>query len=211
MREALARSHQDSILSRPAGQAPGSARQRARAIALWLLALPARSVAGAALAAMLVGIVVNALALQKERHPAPFFVSKPAAQAQPAAPAQTTAPAVPAAAPAPDNSAVFVQPPSRPANLGAAPEAPAPIAARSSDPIRDLLRGETGKDASHLALTAQNALIKLGYSVKADGLAGATTLAAIHEFEHAHGLATSSEITPKLVKLLTAAATTAAN
>ena len=203
MPEALARSHHDSILTRPARRTPGRGRNRARAIVLWLLALPARSIAGAVLAAILVGIIVNALALQKERHPAPFFASKPAAPAQAAVPAPAAIPVAPAVAAAPDNSPVAVQPPVRPSSLGAAPDA---SAARSTDPIRDLLRGDVGKDASHLTLAAQNALIKLGYSVKANGLAGPATIAAIHEFEHAHGLAASSEITPKLVKQLTAAA-----
>lgn len=204
MPEALARSHNDSILSRFARRAPGKpAKSRVRAALLWLLALPARSIAGAAFAAIFVGIIVNALALQKERHPAPFFPAKPPAQAQsPAAPQATIA-----AAPVPDAAAV--EPPMRPAGLGAASDAGSSTAARSSDPIRDLLRGESGKDA-HLVAAAQNALIKLGYTVKADGVAGASTIAAIHEFEHAHGLAPSSEITPKLVKQLTAAASLAA-
>jgi Putative peptidoglycan binding domain len=200
--EALARSHHDSILSRP-DQAPTKRGKGAlRAVLLWALALPARSIAGAALAAVLVGIVVNALALQKERHPAPFFPAKPAVQTQPAAPAQT---AIVAAVP--DASGVAVEPPVRPANLGVPADAAASVAARAGDPIRDLLRGETGKDASHLIIAAQNALIKLGYTVKADGVAGASTIAAIREFEHSHGLPASSEITPKLVKQLSAAAT----
>jgi hypothetical protein len=204
--EALARSHHDSILSRPDRQAPTKrGKGVVRAVLLWVLALPARSIAGAALAAVLVGIVVNALALQKERHPAPFFPAKPSAQTQLAAPAQTAV-----AAAVPDASVVAVEPPVRPANLGGPADAAASVAARSGDPIRDLLRGETGKDASHLIVAAQNALIKLGYTVKADGVAGASTIAAIREFEHSHGLVASSEITPKLVKQLTAAASIAA-
>ena len=209
MPEALARSHNDSILTRPARQTSGKPRRSvARSFVLWLLALPARSIAGATLAAILVGIVVNALALQKERHPAPFFAPKPVAQSQSAAPA----PATTAAAAPTETTAVEVQPPVRPANLGAASDASAAVAARAGDPIRDLLRGDTGKDAAHLTLEAQNALIKLGYAVKADGHAGGATTAAIQQFEHAHGLAASSEITPKLVRqLITAAATAAAN
>ena len=38
-------------------------------------ALPARVYVGAAFSALLAGIGVNALLLQRERHPAPFFVS----------------------------------------------------------------------------------------------------------------------------------------
>jgi Putative peptidoglycan binding domain len=201
--EALARSHNDSIPSRHARSASGKSPWGAvRAVVRWLLALPARSIAGAALAAVLIGIVVNALALQKEHRPAPFFAARPAALA----PAPAVVAPIPApAAPQPDS--VAVEPPARPTNLGAAPDAAAP--SRSSDPIRDLLRGEAGRDVSRFTLEAQNALVKLGYSVKADGVAGAATIAAIQQFEHARGLASSSEITPRLVRQLSAAAAAA--
>ena len=42
-----------------------------------LRAMPARGYGAAALTAVLVGIVVNALTLQHERHPAPFFSQPP--------------------------------------------------------------------------------------------------------------------------------------
>ena len=58
-------------------------------------------------------------------------------------------------------------------------------------------------------LAAQNALIKLGFAVKADGVDGATTRQAIQQFERAHGFIPLGEITPKLVKELTAAANSA--
>jgi peptidoglycan hydrolase-like protein with peptidoglycan-binding domain len=54
-------------------------------------------------------------------------------------------------------------------------------------------------------LGAQNALVKLGYAVKPDGADGAATRQAIREFERAHGLP-QTEITPRLVKQLNAAA-----
>ena len=205
MPEALARSHNDFILSRDPRRAPAKSRLRAaRAVLIWLLSLPARSIAGAALAAVLAGIVVNALALQKERHPAPLFASKPATPAPAAAPPAAQSAMAPSAAP--DAGVVVVQPPTRPVNLGAASDAPAAAAARAGDPIRDLLRGDGGKETPHLTLAAQNALGKLGYSLKPNGIAGPATLAAIHEFERTHGLPQSTEITAKLVKQLTAAA-----
>ena len=205
MPEALARSHNDFILSRAARQAPGKSRPRfLRAGLMWLLSLPARSIAGAALAAVLVGIVVNALALQKERHPAPLFASKPAASAPAAAPPLAQGAMAPPAAQ--DAGIVAVQPPARPVNLGVAADAPVPAAAHPADPIRDLLRGDGARETPHLTLAAQNALGRLGYSIKANGVAGPATLAAIHEFERAHGLPLSTEITAKLVKQLTAAA-----
>jgi peptidoglycan hydrolase-like protein with peptidoglycan-binding domain len=93
----------------------------------------------------------------------------------------------------------------------ARPEPAAAPAARASDPIGNLLRGEATGDDSHLILAAQNALAKLGYLVKADGNDGAATHQALREFEKAHGLPPSTEITPRLVKQLAAAARSAAH
>jgi hypothetical protein len=206
--EALARSRNDSILSRPARSARGKGRDSfLRAIARPLLSRPARTIAGATLAAVLTGIVVNALLMQKEHRTAPFFAApKPATAVvePPARPASVPAPAIAESAP------VVAQPPSRPAGLGAAGDAVPIPPARSGDPIRDLLRGGD-KDASHLTMAAQAALIKLGFALKADGVEGASTEQAIQQFEHTHGLAASSEITPKLVKQLGAAANAAAH
>ena len=152
----------------------------------------------------LVGIAVNALLLQRERHPAPLFGSM--------APKPPPAPA-PAAAPTPPPSPTHVSaeeevppaqspaalPPERP-SVAAAPSAPA------SDPIGDLLAGETHSDGSRLVLAAQTALAKLGYAVKADGKEGAATQQALKDFEHAHGLPPATEINERLVKQLTQAA-----
>ena len=151
---------------------------------------------GAALSVALIGIGVNALLLQRERHPAPLFgfaPPKPAAAAP--APAETPAPkrAEDAAPPAQFSPIV---PPARPAD-----------AAAVSDPIADLLAGETHSDAaSRLTQTAQTALAKLGYPVKPDGKEGAATEQALRDFEHAHGLPPATEITERLVKQLTLAA-----
>ena len=81
-----------------------------------------------------------------------------------------------------------------------------PAPSPQSDPITDLLRGETHVDGAHLILAAQTALAKLGYPVKPDGNDGAATQQALREFERAHGLPSSTEITPRLLKQLTAAA-----
>jgi hypothetical protein len=155
---------------------------------------------GAALSVALVGIGVNALLLQRERHPAPLFGS--------------TAPKLPAAAPAPapvapqkpvsaEDSAPPAQspealPPARPAEAAGSPPP-------SSDPIANLLAGETHSD-SRLVLAAQTALAKLGYAIKPDGKEGAATQQALREFEHAHGLPPATEISERLVKQLATAA-----
>jgi hypothetical protein len=168
-----------------------------------LLSRPARTAAGAALAAILTGIVVNALVMQKERHPAPFFAA--------AKPTPTIVEPPPRPAPTIVESAPIVaQPPVRPVSLGAAIE-PAPLPpVRSGDAIRDLLRGDAARDATRLTIAAQSALIKLGFVVKADGVEGAATTQAIEQFERGHGLPTSGEITAKLVRRLEAAANAAA-
>jgi hypothetical protein len=173
-----------------------------------MLTRPATTIAGAAFAAVLVGILVNALALQRERVHPPVL---PAARAPVA-----EAPRMAAPAPAVDSSTQPVMPPTRPADLGVAadpaamlspPAPPAPPPAVHGDSIHDFLKGDAAHDpdARRLTLAAQNALIKLGYSVKADGIAGASTQQSIRDFAHAHGIA-SAEITQRLVRQLTAAA-----
>jgi Putative peptidoglycan binding domain len=161
---------------------------------------------GAALLAALVGIAVNALLLQRERHPAPLFgyaAPKSLSAAPNPAPAPAPAPAAPqkpasAADAAPPTESSAAPPPARPAEAGKSSAA--------TDPIGELLAGEGHGDAQHLVLTAQTALAKLGYSVKPDGKEGAATEQALRDFEHAHGLTPSTELTERLVKQLTAAA-----
>jgi hypothetical protein len=156
---------------------------------------------GAALFAALVGIGVNALLLQRERHPAPLF-----GYAAPKLPSATPAPAPP-----PPQKPVSTEDNAPPAQSSAAlpPARPAESAGSSSpasDPIAELLAGEPHGDASRLTLAAQTALAKLGYPVKPDGKEGSATWQALREFERAHGLPPATEITERLVKQLTAAA-----
>lgn len=154
----------------------------------------------AALAAGVVGIGANALLLQRERHPAPLFGAAPVKQTPATAQAAAPAPPKPAsverqAAPAPSPAAL---PPARPAEASeSAPPAPDPIAA--------LLNGEPHSDGPHPVLAAQTALMKLGYPVKPDGNEGPATEQALRDFERAHGLPLTTEITERLVKQLTQA------
>ena len=156
---------------------------------------------GAAMFAALVGIGVNALLLQRERHPAPLF-----GYAAPKVPSATPAPAPPPpqkpagtddTAPPAQPSATL--PPARPAESAGSSSSP-------SDPIAELLAGEPHGDVARLTLAAQTALAKLGYPVKPDGKEGSATEQALREFERAHGLPPATEITERLVKQLTAAA-----
>ena len=156
----------------------------------------------AALSVALVGIGVNALLLQRERHPAPLFGI--AAQQRPA-----PAPA-PAAAPPPKpvsaEHEASAPPPSTAALPPARPAAATQVSAPASDPIAELLAGEADSDASRLILAAQTALAKLGYPVKPDGKEGAATEQALRDFERAHGLPPATGITERLVRQLTQAA-----
>ena len=204
MIEALARIRNNSILSRPVKKAVRGGgvfmlvAERARA-------LPPRLYIGAILSALLVGIGVNALILQRERHPAPLFAPAPQ---KIAAPAPTAPPTPPPAPPVAREAQAPVAALPVPAP---APSVRAAGAQRTSDPIGELLRGESpAADDSHLVVLAQTALAKLGYPVKADGAQGAATDQALRNFERAHGLPTSTEITPHLVRQLTTAARAAA-
>jgi hypothetical protein len=156
---------------------------------------------GAALFAALVGIGVNALLLQRERHPAPLF-GYAAPQVPSAAPAPAPPPPQKPASTednAPPAQPSVVLPPARTAeSAGSSPS--------GSDPIAELLAGEPHGDSSRLTLAAQTALAKLGYPVKPDGKEGSATEQALREFERAHGLPPATEITERLVKQLTAAA-----
>jgi hypothetical protein len=165
-------------------------------------ATPARGYAAAALTAALVGIVVNALALQHARHPAPFFAHAPvvaAAPAPPPPPAPTAAPAAAETASAP----VAPTPPARPVQLGGA------ATNGGDDAIADMLRADQQQEAQKRLLAAQAALVKLGYVVKADGEPSAATSTALRDFERAHGLPPSNDVTPRLLKALTGAVTVA--
>ena len=157
---------------------------------------------GAGLAIGLVGISVNALLFQHERHPAPLFGSPlPPASFSNRAPAASPAPR-PASAEREASAAqsAAALPPTRSADA-ADGSSSAP-----SDPITDLLRGETRVDGTHLIMAAQTALAKLGYPVKPDGNDGLATQQALRDFERVHGLPPSAEITPRLLKQLTLAA-----
>lgn len=167
---------------KPARGKPAPARRWARA----LVPRSKRAVAGAALAAMMIGIVVNAVALQHGKR----LDLGPLAAASATAPTQAVAapPAAPAAAPAPRPTAVAM--------------APAP---KSVDAIADFLSAQ-GSDKRQLTISAQKALAKLGFAVKPTGALDAATRSALAEFQKSRHLPASTVITAKLVKSLTSAA-----
>ncbi len=89
----------------------------------------------------------------------------------------------------------------KPIDRGAVAQTPP---ARKVDPIGELLRSGSASEASKNVLTAQRALVKLGYDLHPDGLMGATTEAALRDFEKTHGLPVTSELSPHLIARLNA-------
>ncbi len=166
------------------------ARLRLPAFARALAPRSRRGVAGAALVAVMIGIVVNAVALQHGRRvdPAPDPTPVAASRLLPSVVSPVTSPV---ASPIP------------------APPRPSPVAVahadKVEDPIAGLLRAQ-GTDKRKLTLAAQTSLARLGYPIKATGALDADTKSALTAFQKAHKLAITNEITPKLVKSLSAAA-----
>jgi peptidoglycan hydrolase-like protein with peptidoglycan-binding domain len=207
--EALARLRPDPTLigrSRPAAQRKSAAIVRSALRRLG--ATPARGYAAAALTAALVGIVVNALALQHARHPAPFFAHTPVVVAAPAStPAPPAAQAVVQAAAQAAAQAT--------AETTSAPAAPTPptrpvrfdgdTTSGGGDAIGVMLRADQEQEAQKRLAAAQAALVRLGYVVKADGEPNVATSTALRDFERTHGLPPSNDVTPRLLKALSAA------
>lgn len=89
-----------------------------------------------------------------------------------------------------------------------------PPASSMHDPISQLLTGTpasprpaeaTGKPAtSEIVLAAQRALVKLGFVLKADGVAGPATRQAIERYERDRGLPVRGDLTPALARKLSA-------
>jgi hypothetical protein len=163
------------------------ARLRVPAFVRALAPRSRRGVAGAALVAVMIGIVVNALALQHGRRIDPAPDPAPVAAVRPLPPVAAMRPLPPAPVPAPRPSAVVAH------------------AEKGEDLIAGLLRAQ-GTDKRKLTLAAQNSLARLGYPIKATGALDADTKSALAAFEKAHKLPLTNEITPKLVKSLSAAA-----
>jgi peptidoglycan hydrolase-like protein with peptidoglycan-binding domain len=153
------------------------------------------------------GIFVNALVLQKQRHPAPLFAPRPQiaqTQAQPTlAPA---AEAVPQPAPRPVNLSPGLS--ERPATVQRVATREAAETTARGDAIANLLRNgpaaQAGAESSAAVLGAQRALARLGFAVKPDGVMGGATRQAIERFERDHGLPARGDLTPKIMRMLAA-------
>jgi hypothetical protein len=236
LREALAAADHDFVLVEPASK---SNRGRAKASAAKgrRTSRPAQRtrrylgiLASALCAATVAGILVNALTLQKTRHPAPLFGR---AAPSPNVREPSIAEPIPHPAPRPSPNAAANPGTDRPSlerpltdqrtpDKAGAGRAHAPpvetVETPPQDPISQLLKTPASntptsareeKPAAPTAqsksvLAAQRALVKLGFVLKPDGVAGATTRQAIERYERDHGLPVHGDLTPSLLRRLSA-------
>ncbi len=230
MREALAAADHDYILSEPSK--PRSKPKRARATpakrrGARKTSLKTRRVLGFVASALCVaalgGIAINALTLQKTRHPAPLFghvVPERAAHAREPAAELAVAPPAPAPrpqlAPEEDGQPATAAPHPHQAPPPVQAATPAEAEAKPHDAISQLLLGNgaeppSASGPSKTVLAAQKALVKLGFVLKADGVMGATTKQAIERYERDHGRVSHGELTPAVLRRLGADSGAAVN
>jgi len=218
LREALARSDHDFVIAeeprrkpRAAKAAEASPRKR-NVVLAFLMRRPGRTLAGVMVAALVTGIVLNAVMFQTGHHPSPLFGSPRAAAPAPKS-AVAAAPPLPAprpaslapSAPAPAPAARAPETPAAPRIATREAEAaPAPAAAKK-DPIAALLNGESPQEASAPAArvaAVQKALIKSGFVLRADGVMGATTRQALERFERDRRLPVTGDLSPRTLREL---------
>jgi hypothetical protein len=165
-----------------------------------------------------IGVPMNALFFQDVRHPAPMFLT---AAITPTSPTPVVTKSTPLH---PVETAVAPIETTRP-KAGTSHQAskyetvrkdilptakiPArttlkPAEAAKHDPIADLLNGAPHPKelAQNDVLIAQQALLKLGYVVRADGKFNRVTKQAIEKFEHDNGLMVKGALTSQIAALL---------
>jgi hypothetical protein len=172
------------------------------------------------------GILLNALVWQKTRHPAPLVFSRTTVPiprlAHPAIPADQARekPERPLA-PKPAIEKAFLGIPSsgNPLHQTRADTMPARppdqvselLNAAQSVAVRPVPRAAAPSAPSRAVLAAQRALVKLGFVLKADGVAGRATRQAVRRYERERRLPIGGELTPALMRRLTAEAGIAIN
>ena len=222
MREALARSDHDFVIAEeprrkpraaPAAKAAEASPRKRNVVLAFLMRRPGRTLAGVVVAAVVTGIVLNAVMFQTGYHPSPLFGSPRAAAPAP----KSVAAAPPLPAPRPASLAPSAPVATSPAPLARAPETPAAApraAAREAEPapaaakrdlIAALLNGESPQDAAAPAArvaAVQKALIKSGFVLRADGVMGATTRQALERFERDRRLPVTGDLSPRTLREL---------
>jgi hypothetical protein len=212
LREALARSDHDFVLSAPrrskkeAQREPGAFSKLMSAVARH----PKRTFMSVVFTGIFCGIAANALFFQTARHPAPIFAGPVIARPmqQQAAPVPPPVPRQAEAASAPSNAiaklidAPVAAPPAA-AVAPAAPSVPTRSTAQPKDQIGALLGGlvDDAVDPSRV-MAVQKALVKLGYVVKPDGVMGSGTRQALQMFEQSRKLTVTGELTPRTLREL---------
>jgi Putative peptidoglycan binding domain len=173
---------------------------------------PVESIACAVAAALLTGILLNALAFQNARHPSPLFGTPIAIAPEAHAPKPVPRPLSIDAAPMPIAPATQPVPiPTRPIGT---PRDAETAPAKAADGIGDMLRASPDAAAASAIspsaieaariLLVQKALVKLGYAVRADGVMGSTTRQAIEKFERERGWPARGELTPRVLREISA-------
>ena len=183
------------------------------------------------LVATAAAILLNALVWQRTHHPAPLF-SRAAPAAPAKEPTIAGKIAVPTSRPQP--AAIPIQALDKPVEKPAAQksqvekpplempggEHPRQTRVNASPPhdkVSQLLKAPHASPArspaqrpprrpvpSKSVLAAQRALVKLGFVLNPDGVAGATTRQAIERYERDHGLPVHGDLTPALMRQLSA-------
>jgi Putative peptidoglycan binding domain len=224
----LARADLDFTLRAERATAPRRRAQNGASLALAWVMRPAllRPVALGSFLAFVAIVSVNALMLQKSRHPAPLLglangavpvhlaptpkpvkvetlTDPPAATSSPASVTGTGMVSVP---PPPVPVPVIGQNPPLPeavsgptAAVVPPPRPRSPVAA--GDPIARLLGADpigSGLEPNKTILMAQRALQKVGYVVRPDGVMGATTRHALAQFERDRGLPVKRELSMRV-------------
>jgi Putative peptidoglycan binding domain len=174
-------------------------------------------------------ILANALVWQRTRHPAPLF-----ARASPAAPAKeaTIAGLIAVPPPQPQPAVTPIQAQDKPVETPAAQKSPvekSPLkmpaggqprqtritSSPPHDEISQLLKAPPARTAAEAAapaahskpvLAAQRALVKLGFVLNPDGVAGAATRQAIKRYEREHGLPVRGNLSRAIMRQLSAEA-----
>lgn len=181
-------------------------------------------------AAAAAAILLNALVWQRTRHPAPLFSrAAPAPPAKPpttagmsAVPASRPQPAVtppqaqdklverPAAQKSPVESPPLEMPAGgHPRQNGITSSPPHDVISQwlkapPTPPARPIPEPAAAAAPSKLVLAAQRALVKLGFVLNPDGVAGATTRQAIERYERDHGLPARGDLSRAIMRQLSA-------
>lgn len=229
MREALAAADHDFVLREPTAKQHrirdalrkvrgGHFRRTARRGRRYVGILAAVCLGGT-----MVAVLLNALAWQKSRHPAPLFShARPAVPAKeprviemssipPARPQSAASIAPPREKPMEKPSLETGQP--HQAHANTPPVTPhdeitellsAPPAAKSQPAprVQPATAEHTPISPSKPVMAAQRALVKLGFVLTPDGVAGPATQRAVERYERDHGLPVHGILTPALIRRL---------